>query len=223
MPSAREAMDRSIRDRVRSPDVPDTSAKPLSSEHEFSHAPVTGLRLINAGRVYLFDDFRINNEPIRLLTIGRHRDNDIVISSKYISRVHCIIERRGKFWTITDPYSSNHTLVHHEQAPFAIQLEGAPLVLNLSMRVLLPGETLYPVTGPGQLAVVALTQHDLRLRAYHLYGSTRQAGKNLGVSHSTICKALKAEKEHKKETRSVETTLKPTGSPRSAGGSKGER
>ncbi len=223
MPRARETMDRTIRDRVHSPNVPDTSAKPLSSEHEFSHAPVTGLRLINAGRVYLFDDFRINNEPMRLLTIGRHRDNDIVISSKYISRVHCILERHGKFWTITDPYSSNHTLVHHEQAPFAIQLEGAPLVLNVNMRVLLPDETLYPVTGRGQLAVVALTQHDLRLRAYHLYGSTRQAGRNLGISHSTIGKALKAERERKTETRLAPTTLEPTNSPRSGGGSKGEQ
>ncbi len=207
---------------MNSPSVPDTSAKPLSSESEYCHAPVTGLRLVNAGRLYLFDDLGVGDEPVQLLTVGRHRRNDIVIRSKSTSRVHCIIERRGKFWTIADPYSSNHTLVHHEQTPYAIRVEKAPLVLSLNMRIILPDEILYPVTESGKLAIVAFDQHDLRIKAHHLYGSTRQAGKHLGVSHTTISDALKAKKNRQKNGSWCKVCSNRQPSPK-GGESKGKR
>jgi len=51
----------------------------------------------------------LGSEPV---TIGRHRDNRVVIDDTGVSRYHCVIEQQGEGFQIRDLRSSNGTLLN---------------------------------------------------------------------------------------------------------------
>jgi diguanylate cyclase (GGDEF)-like protein len=69
------------------------------------HAPVD----TELGRRYALDK--------DVMTIGRGRDNDIVLPSDCVSRQHARIERRGEAMYIVDLASTNGTFINEERKP----------------------------------------------------------------------------------------------------------
>ncbi len=62
--------------------------------------------------------------------IGRGAENEIVLESKLVSRVHGLFELRGAEWVYTDLKSSNHSFVNGKEINEAILRDGMQLQLG---------------------------------------------------------------------------------------------
>jgi hypothetical protein len=80
-----------------------------------------------------------------LLTVGRRRDNHIVIEDSRVSRVHCQIRRRYGRWVVFDLGSSAGTQVNGEAVAECVLRPGD--VISLAGATLIYGED-EPAAGP---------------------------------------------------------------------------
>ena len=69
------------------------------------------------------------------VTIGRHKDNKLMLSDLMASRFHCIIERRGNSWSVRDLNSSNGTLLDKRPIHANVPLGPGQVVLIGSTRI----------------------------------------------------------------------------------------
>lgn len=70
-----------------------------------------------------------------LITIGRNRDNDIVLSDSYISHYHARIRRKGQTYLLSDLDSRNRTYINDEEITGETVLESGDHI-RLGMVVL---------------------------------------------------------------------------------------
>ena len=183
-----------LADRFKQP-VSSTDINPLSGKLTFLCDPVAGLRIKQKSKEYYFDSFREDDSALQMITIGRHPNNDIVLNGVDISRLHCIVEKSGDFWTIRDNKALNGTLLYRHEDPLPQHLGESPLVLSLNMKILLPGIDLLPITSSGHVGLFARTQRLFRLMAYKQYGSFREAGRKIEIGPSTISREVHHERK----------------------------
>lgn len=67
--------------------------------------------------------------------IGRGAENEIVLESKVISRVHGLLEQRGAEWIYTDLKSSNHSFVNGKEITDVVLRNGMQLQLGKDPRL----------------------------------------------------------------------------------------
>lgn len=119
------------------------------------HAPVR----TELGRRYVLDN--------DLTTIGRGRDNDIVLASDCVSRRHARIERRGEAMYIVDLASTNGTFLNEERNP----VRERRLARGDQLRI---GDTIFKhLTG----ADIELQYHDVIFRMAVTDGLTNVANR----------------------------------------------
>lgn len=83
-------------------------------------------------------------------TLGRERDNDVILIDPKISRYHAQITFENDNWTITDLGSSNHTYVNGEiiEKPTRLNLGDRISLGEIDLVFGLPGQTAAPVASP---------------------------------------------------------------------------
>ncbi len=119
------------------------------------HAPVD----TELGRRYVLEN--------DVTTIGRGRDNDIVLASDCVSRRHARIERRGEGMYIVDLASTNGTFVNEERKP----VRERRLARGDQLRI---GDTIFKhLTG----ADIELQYHDIIFRMAVTDGLTNLANR----------------------------------------------
>ncbi len=85
-----------------------------------------------AAYLYPSKDLSLGDQPFelkgRVVTIGRHPNNDISLLQESISRFHAKLELIGTKWVITDLNSSNGTFVNGERIATPLTLSEGDVV-----------------------------------------------------------------------------------------------
>ena len=97
-------------------------------------------------------------------TIGRERDNDIILIDPKISRYHAQITAENEVWTITDLGSSNHTYVNDELIEKPAQLNPGDRISLGEIELVfgLPGQATAPVSSAKTVPPVTAAPRPVR-------------------------------------------------------------
>jgi pSer/pThr/pTyr-binding forkhead associated (FHA) protein len=142
----------------------------------FIHGPIAGKR------VSLDADER---------TIGRGKQNDIVLDDPLVSRLHGIFMRRGGVYVLEDLGSHNGTYVNDERIHGVRQIRHGDRIGIGKSRLLFEDPTMAnedptQISDAGAFAAVSFTQRQLQVLRLMARGlSNKQIGERLFVSERT--------------------------------------
>lgn len=152
----------------------------LREHYPSSH--VIGLYEVGTCRTYEFAECTLDDQPKRILTIGRARYSDIRVMDPTVSQVHCeIIRRDDGMFLLQDADSTNGTFVND------IRIE--QLILWPGMWIFVGKTEIFVMGQDRKIPLRAKTTTSFWRRAAYVYGSNRKAAKHVGKSHMTIQRA----------------------------------
>ncbi|MCG8425325.1 MAG: FHA domain-containing protein [Proteobacteria bacterium] len=147
---------------------------------------VSGLHIMPNGPTFAFDDFRIEGQPKRFITVGAVSGADIVLADTAVSAKHCLIERRRDRVLVHDCRSTNGTRANGVVVDKCVLSEGILLTL---------GRTTLLAYGPRgvdeRVLLVASTMFTFLHGAMKTHGTLRRAAQAIGVQHSTLADWIK--------------------------------
>lgn len=153
--------------------------------------PVTSIRVLPDGEMYIFNEFRLTTEPKKAkprLTIGRSPKCDIVIDDSSMAPAHCYLERhRGRVFLV-------HVNEKNRISINGVRLHGGTAEL-ISGNLITMGKTTLLACGRAgidqQADILARDPGEYMQTSTTVYGSGRRAAEIFRIPQTTFAHWLR--------------------------------
>lgn len=164
----------------------------LEYQHGPVDDPVQALGILKSQTLYRLDDFRCEDQPKRLITIGSAPFRDIVpedstFAPSGVSRLHCLLVRENDRVFVWDHKSKNGTRINGVRIGEVAELRSGNVLTIGRVTFLACGQA-----GLDQAIDITAPNLDVYFRtAIDTYGTQEKAANALGLWQGTLSRWLK--------------------------------